>query len=70
MVVGSLNQIAESKLRTNVENCRDCLRLKDLVIKWEMKFRADKCKMTYMGKNNPNFTYKIMGSDLTAITQK
>lgn len=23
-----------------------------------------------MGKNNPNFTYKMMGPELTAITQK
>lgn len=23
-----------------------------------------------MGKNNPKFTYKIMGSELTVITQK
>lgn len=41
-----------------------------MVIKWQMKFRTEKAKMTYMRKNNPNFTYKIMGSELTAITQK
>lgn len=49
---------------------KDCKRLKDLVIKWQMKFRTDKCKMTHMEKNNPNFTYEMMGSELTAITQK
>lgn len=35
-----------------------------------MKFRRDKYKMTYMEKNNPNFIYKIIGSELTVITQK
>lgn len=26
--------------------------------------------MTYTGKNNPNFIYKMMVSELTAVTQK
>lgn len=63
--------LLELKLRTNCEELqKDCKKLKDLVIKWQMKFRMDKCKMTYMRKNNPNFTYKMMGSELTAVTQK
>lgn len=49
---------------------KDCKRLKDLVIKWQVKFRTDRCRMAYMRKNNPNFTCKIMGSELTAVTQK
>lgn len=38
------------------------------VIKSQMKSDEDKCKVMCMGKDNPIFTYKIMGSELAIST--
>lgn len=38
------------------------------VIKSQMKSDEDKCKVMCMGKDNPIFTYKIMGSELATST--
>lgn len=32
------------------------------VTKWQMKFNVDKYKVMYLGKNNPNYTYILTGS--------
>lgn len=40
------------------------------VIKSQMKSDVDKCKVMHMGKDNPSFTHKIMGSELAISTQE
>ncbi|CAM5159894.1 unnamed protein product [Natator depressus] len=40
---------------------KDLTKLSDWATKWQMKFNVDKCKVTHIGKNNPNSTYNMMG---------
>lgn len=35
-----------------------------------MNFIVDKCKVMHTGKNSLNYTYTVLGSELTAMTQK
>uniref|UniRef100_A0A674J903 Cytochrome P450 family 4 subfamily F member 22 n=1 Tax=Terrapene triunguis TaxID=2587831 RepID=A0A674J903_9SAUR len=35
-----------------------------------MKFNANKCKVTHIGKHNPNYTYKWVGPKLAVTTQE
>lgn len=44
------------------------LALNERVIKSQIKSDVDKCKVMCMGKDNPSFTYKIMGSKLAIST--
>lgn len=38
------------------------------VTKWQMKFNVDKCKVMYLEKNNPNYTYMLTGSQFAIAT--
>ncbi|CAM5165838.1 unnamed protein product [Natator depressus] len=49
---------------------KDLSKLGDWATKWQMKFNVDKCKVMHIGKNNPNYTYKMMGSKLAVTTQE
>ncbi|CAM4577882.1 unnamed protein product [Lepidochelys olivacea] len=49
---------------------KDLSKLSDWATKWQMKFNVDKCKVMHIGKHNPNYTYKMMGSKLAVTTQK
>lgn len=42
--------------------------LNERVIKSQIKSDVDKCKVVCMAKDNPSFTYKIMGSKLAIST--
>lgn len=42
--------------------------LNERVIKSQIKSDVDKCKVMHVGKDNPSFTYKIMGSKLAIST--
>lgn len=42
--------------------------LNERVIKSQIKSDVDKCKVMRVGKDNPSFTYKIMGSKLAIST--
>lgn len=42
--------------------------LNERVIKSQIKSDVDKCKVMCMGKDNPSFTYKTMGSKLAIST--
>ncbi|CAM5080592.1 unnamed protein product [Natator depressus] len=48
---------------------RDLTKLGDRATKWQMKF-SDKCKVMHIRKNNPNYTYKMMGSKLPVTIQE
>lgn len=37
-------------------------KLSDSVIKWQMKFSANKCKVMHMEENNLNYTFTVMDS--------
>lgn len=39
------------------------------VTKWQMKFNVDKCKVMYLEKNNPNYTYMLAGSQFAIAIQ-
>lgn len=49
---------------------KDVKRLCDWAIKQQMKFSVDKCEVMHVGKNNPSFTYKMIGSKLSVATQE
>ncbi|CAM4642329.1 unnamed protein product [Lepidochelys kempii] len=49
---------------------KDLTKLSDWATKWQMKFHADQCKVMHIGKYNPNYTYKMMGSKLAVATQE
>lgn len=52
-----------------MKSCRKTLlALNKRVIKSQMKSDVDKCKVMRMGKDNPSFTYEIMGSELAIST--
>lgn len=44
------------------------LALSRRVIKSQVKSDVDKCKVMRMGKDNPSFTQKIMGSEVAIST--
>lgn len=44
------------------------LALSRRVIKSQVKSDVDKCKVMRMGKDNPSFTHKIMGSEVAIST--
>lgn len=37
-------------------------KLSDWVIKWQMKFTVNKCKVMHMEENNLNYTFTMMDS--------
>ncbi|CAM5088479.1 unnamed protein product [Eretmochelys imbricata] len=49
---------------------KDLTKLSDWATKWQMKFNVGKCKVTHIGKNNPNYTYNMMGTNLATTTQE
>ncbi|CAM4408569.1 unnamed protein product, partial [Caretta caretta] len=49
---------------------KDLTKLSDWATKWQMKFNVDKCKVMHTGKNNPNYTYNIMGANLATTNQE
>ncbi|CAM5165820.1 unnamed protein product [Natator depressus] len=48
----------------------DLTELSDWAAKWQMKFNVDKCKVMQKGKNNPNYTYNMMGTNLATANQE
>ncbi|CAM5108054.1 unnamed protein product, partial [Natator depressus] len=49
---------------------KDLTKLSDWATKWQMKFNVDKCKVMHIGKNNPNYTYNMMGANLATTNQE
>uniref|UniRef100_A0A452HI16 Reverse transcriptase domain-containing protein n=1 Tax=Gopherus agassizii TaxID=38772 RepID=A0A452HI16_9SAUR len=49
---------------------KDLTKLSDWATKWQMKFNVDKCKVMHIGKNNPNYTYNMMGANLATTSQE
>uniref|UniRef100_A0A8C8SCV0 Reverse transcriptase domain-containing protein n=1 Tax=Pelusios castaneus TaxID=367368 RepID=A0A8C8SCV0_9SAUR len=49
---------------------KDLTKLSDWASKWQMKFNVDKCKVMHIGKNNPNYTYNMMGANLATTSQE
>uniref|UniRef100_A0A8C4XYG1 Reverse transcriptase domain-containing protein n=1 Tax=Gopherus evgoodei TaxID=1825980 RepID=A0A8C4XYG1_9SAUR len=49
---------------------KDLTKLSDWATKWQMKFKVDKCKVMHIGKNNPNYTYNMMGAHLATTSQE
>ncbi|CAM4589481.1 unnamed protein product [Caretta caretta] len=49
---------------------KDLSKLGDGATKLQMKFNVDKCKVMHIGKHNPNYTYKMMGSKSAVTTQE
>ncbi|CAM4694163.1 unnamed protein product [Caretta caretta] len=45
-------------------------KLSDWATTWQMKFNVDKCQVTHTGKNNPNYTYNVMGANLATTNQE
>ena len=39
-------------------------------MKWQMKYYVDKCKLTRIEKNIPDFTYTMISCNLAIRTQK
>ncbi|CAM5077649.1 unnamed protein product [Natator depressus] len=67
----------DSKLLKVIKSQTDCKELqKDLsklgnwATKWQMKFNVDKFKVTHIGKQNPNYIHKMMGSKSAVTTQE
>ncbi|CAM4495757.1 unnamed protein product [Caretta caretta] len=67
----------DTKLLKTVKSQADCdelqkdlSKLGDWATKWQMKFNVDKCKVMHIGKHNPNYTHKMMGSKLAFTTQE
>uniref|UniRef100_K7F105 Reverse transcriptase domain-containing protein n=1 Tax=Pelodiscus sinensis TaxID=13735 RepID=K7F105_PELSI len=48
----------------------DLTKLSEWATKWQMKFNVDKCKVMHIGKNNPNYTYSMMGANLAMTNQE
>uniref|UniRef100_K7F0Y4 Reverse transcriptase domain-containing protein n=1 Tax=Pelodiscus sinensis TaxID=13735 RepID=K7F0Y4_PELSI len=48
----------------------DLTKLSDWATKWQMKFNVHKCKVMHIGKNNPNYTYSMMGANLATTNQE
>uniref|UniRef100_A0A8C3FHN3 Reverse transcriptase domain-containing protein n=1 Tax=Chrysemys picta bellii TaxID=8478 RepID=A0A8C3FHN3_CHRPI len=49
---------------------KDLTKLSDWATKWPMKFNVDKCKVMHLGKNNPSYTYNMMGANLATTNQE
>ncbi|CAM5122732.1 unnamed protein product [Eretmochelys imbricata] len=49
---------------------KDLKKLSDWATKWRMKFNVDKCKVMHIGKNNANYTYNMMGTNLATTNQE
>ncbi|CAM4368574.1 unnamed protein product [Caretta caretta] len=49
---------------------KDLTKLSDWATKWQMKFNVDKCKIMHFGKNNPKYTYNMMGANLATTNQE
>ncbi|CAM5150171.1 unnamed protein product [Eretmochelys imbricata] len=49
---------------------KDLTKLSDWATKWQMKFTVDKCKVMHIRKNNPNYTYNMMGANLATTNQE
>ncbi|CAM5097662.1 unnamed protein product [Natator depressus] len=49
---------------------KDLTKLSDWATKCQMKFNADKCKVMHIGKNNPNYTYNMMGANVATTNQE
>uniref|UniRef100_A0A8C3FA90 Reverse transcriptase domain-containing protein n=1 Tax=Chrysemys picta bellii TaxID=8478 RepID=A0A8C3FA90_CHRPI len=49
---------------------KDLTKLSDWTTKWQMKCNVDKCKVMHIGKNNPNYTYNMMGANLATTSQE
>ncbi|CAM5138679.1 unnamed protein product [Natator depressus] len=71
------NFAGDTKLLKIVKTKADCEELqKDLAkvsvwaTKWQMKLNVDKCKVTHIGKNNPNYTYNMMEANLATTNQE
>ena len=67
----------DTKLFRVVKTKRDCEELqKDLsklgewAEKWQMRFNVKKCKVMHIGAKNQNFTYRLMGSELSVTAQE
>ncbi|CAM5145823.1 unnamed protein product [Natator depressus] len=67
----------DTKLLKIVKTKADCEELQkdlpkrsDWATKWQMKFNVDKCKVMHIGKNNPNYTYIMMGANLATTNQE
>ncbi|CAM5119150.1 unnamed protein product [Natator depressus] len=67
----------DTKLLKIVKTKADCeelqkalTKLSDWATKWQMKFHVDKCKVMHTGKNNPNYTYNMMGANLATTNQE
>uniref|UniRef100_K7GG65 Reverse transcriptase domain-containing protein n=1 Tax=Pelodiscus sinensis TaxID=13735 RepID=K7GG65_PELSI len=48
----------------------DLTKLSDWATEWQMNFNVDKCKLMHNGKNNPNYTYSMMGANLAMTNQE
>uniref|UniRef100_A0A8C3I5X8 Reverse transcriptase domain-containing protein n=1 Tax=Chrysemys picta bellii TaxID=8478 RepID=A0A8C3I5X8_CHRPI len=49
---------------------KDLPKLSDWATKWQIKFNVDKCKVMHIGRNNPNYTYNMMGANLATTNQE
>ncbi|CAM5132666.1 unnamed protein product [Eretmochelys imbricata] len=59
------------KTKTDCEELqKDLTKLSDWATKWQMKFNVDKYKVMHIGKNNPNYTYTMMGANLVTTNQE
>lgn len=59
------------KMKADYEELqKDLRKLNEWPIKWQMKFRIDKCQAIRMGMSRTTFTYNIMGPELAIITQE
>ncbi|CAM4594941.1 unnamed protein product [Lepidochelys kempii] len=66
-----LLKIVKSKADFTAKSYKGILQnLGDWAVKWQMKFNVDKCEVIHIGKHNPNYTYKMMGSKLAVTTQE
>ncbi|CAM5143004.1 unnamed protein product [Natator depressus] len=49
---------------------KDLTKLSDWATKWQMKFNVDECKVMHTGKNDPHYTYNMMGANLATTNQE
>ncbi|CAM5102996.1 unnamed protein product [Eretmochelys imbricata] len=63
--------LKEVKTKADCEELqKDLTKLNDWGTKWQMKFNVDKYKVMHIGKNNPNYTYNMMGANLATTNQE
>lgn len=58
------------KDKTVCDGLKELKKLSDWVIKWQMNFSVNKCKVTHMEENNLNYTFTVMDSKWAITTQK